>query len=366
VPEQLELHVRGGLAGSLLASRGYTSPDVAAAYHRLRRLAAFGGRNQLPSLFGVWAYYHTRGENQVSAELAQRMLDAAVGSGESQDVLAAMAVVGKQLLWAGDFRAAARMLRGARTYQPPGAPGPFPQHAGIGAMVHLAMAMWALGLPRRARAELAQAVGAAERLETSNAEFTRAYTYCYAASLCHVAGDHEAAERYAGRASAISVERGFATWRVVGRLHLAVVGALTQEPMDYIPAIRMALDAWRRAGAEAGRTHILLALAQAYARAGQSGEALAAVDEALDHAATTDERYVESPLRRLRGELLLAVAPDEPQRAAAELSSAAQVARRQGARAFERAALESLRTAEPYAARVTDGAAAVARSRPGG
>jgi class 3 adenylate cyclase/tetratricopeptide (TPR) repeat protein len=349
VPEQLELSVRGGLAASLLATRGYTSPDVAAAYGRLRGLASFGGRHELPSLFGVWAYYHTRGENHVSSELAQRMLGGAVSSGDSQDVLAALAVVGKQQLWGGDFRGAARTLRRARAHGQPGAPGPFPQHAGIGAMVHLAWALWALGMPRRARAELDRAVAAAEALGAPNAEFTRAYTHCYAASLSHIAHDLEAAERHARRAMEISTTHGFATWRAAARSLLSIVGGLTLEPAAHIPTIQRALAASRKGGAEAGRSHVLFGLAQAHTRAGQPGEALAAIEEALQHAAATGERVLQSPLRRLRGELLLAVAPEEPLRAAAELRAAADVARRQGARAFEVAALASL-------VRVQDGA----------
>jgi class 3 adenylate cyclase len=363
--EQLELQVRSLLAQSLLATRGYTSPEVAAAYDRLRGLPVLGGRHELPSMFGVWAYYHTHGENQVSEELARRLVDAAVGSADAGNVLATMSVMGKQLLWAGRFRPAARMLRTAAAYQQLDDAGPFPHHAGVGAGVHLAMVLWIMGLPRRSRAVLEDAVAAAERLETPNAEFSRAYTHAWAASLCHVAGDLEAAEQHASRVVAIATERGFSTWKAVGRLLLTVVGALTQEPTDYIPTIRESLDAYRRAGSEAGRTQFLLGLAQACAIAGEPRDALEAVDEALAHAAVTEERQLESPLRRFRGELLLTLEPDRPLQAAAELRASAEVASRQGARAFELAAIESLRQVGA-GGRFTDAAAASGRSRRAG
>jgi class 3 adenylate cyclase/tetratricopeptide (TPR) repeat protein len=342
--EQLELDVRSGLAGSLLASRGYTSPEVAAGYDRLRELSVAGGtRHQLPGLFGAWAYYHTRGENQVSSELAQHLLDVATGSGKSQHILAAKAVVGKQLLWGGHFQAAARMLEEARGWQPLDDESyPFPHHPGIGAGAHLAMALWILGLPRQARNALSEAVASADSLEASAAEFTRAYTHCYAASFCHVVKDMTGARHHANRAIAISAERGFATWLAVGKLHLAVVSALTQRPADHIPTIRAWLDAWRRAGAEAGRSHILLSLAEACVLAGEPLDALTVTDEALVHVVSTQEKFLESPLHRVRGEVLRVVEPHDPLHAVTELTIAAEVAKRQGARAFELAALTSL------------------------
>jgi class 3 adenylate cyclase/tetratricopeptide (TPR) repeat protein len=347
VPERLEVQVRAQLAASLLAIRGYTSPEVVSAFERLRGLAESGGRQELPSLFGVWAYYHTRGDNRVSGRVAQSMLHTATSSGGAEDVLAAKAVVGKQLLWDGRFRPAAAMLKSAGAYRPLDSPSPFPHDPGIGATIHLAIVLWILGQPRRAEAALAEAVARAEALDAPNAEFTRAYTHCYAASLCHVTGDMAGFAQHARRTTEIATERGFATWRAAGGLFLACVGALTREPSEYIPAIRLGLAAWRQAGAEAGRTQVLLCLAQAHLAGGQPQEALEALDEGLDHAASTGELMLESPLRRLRGEVLSAVGPPDGRRAETELVAAAEVARRQGARAFENAATRALEPVRP-------------------
>lgn len=72
-------------------------------------------------------------------------------------------------------------------------------------------------------------------------------------------------------------------------------------------------------------------------------EALATVEAAIELVERTDQRFHEPELRRLRGELLLAVEPARSVEAETELHAALAVARGQGAAAFEQRAAESLR-----------------------
>jgi predicted ATPase len=81
-------------------------------------------------------------------------------------------------------------------------------------------------------------------------------------------------------------------------------------------------------------------LADTYARLGQPVEGLDCVAEATQIVATTDERYIEAELYRLRGDLL----NDTGDRAAAEQNyhQALAVAKRQSAKVFELRATTSL------------------------
>jgi class 3 adenylate cyclase len=348
MPEAFEMDVQSGLAYSLLAAHGYTSPDVATAHDRLRELSSHSGswQHKMRSIYGMWAYYNVRGENGITGELAEGLLDAASASGDPQHVLGAKSVMAYQLLVSGSFRSALRLFEETRAWQPGQGPRIFPQHVGVVADVHVATALWILGQPRPARVALAEAVARAEGLDGPTADFTRAHVHCYAASLCHIAGFPAGYVWHADRTIAIATELGFASWLGSGLLHLAVANALTGRPAEHIPGIRLGLDAWRAAGAEAYRSEFLMGLAEALVRAGGPADAIEAVDEALAHVATTGERFLESPLHRLRGDLLYATAPGEPSAAAAELMAAVDVARRQEARAFELAALERLRHIE--------------------
>lgn len=341
---ELELDIQAGLAVSLLETRGYTSTEVAEAYGRLRSLLAGvevgAGHHHLGSIYGMWAYYHVRGENRTSGQLAGQLLDVAVDSGSPGDVLAAKAVLGHQLMWNGRFRRAADLLDEARRrVAPSGGPGSFPHDTGVGACVNLAATLWTMGRFGPARAALAEGITRADALDGPQADFTRAYVHCFAAAQRHVAGDYGGCRAHAERTVLISNQHGFASWLGAGMLMVAVAAALTGDADQYIPGIRYGLDAWRSAGAETNRTLFLLGLAQASARAGRPEEGVAALDEALAQAADSQELYLLSALLGLRGELLAAADPTDTKPAVAALEAALDVARDQSATAFELAAL---------------------------
>ena len=81
-------------------------------------------------------------------------------------------------------------------------------------------------------------------------------------------------------------------------------------------------------------------LAEAYAQAGRPAEGLNCLSEAAQIIVTTDERFPEAEMHRLRGDLLIATGD----RAAAEQSyqAALALAIRQSAKAFELSAATSL------------------------
>ncbi len=340
----LELDVQAGLAVSLLETRGYTSAEVADAYARLRALLGDGGtgagHHHLGSLYGLWAYYHVRGENRTSGQLATQLLQVAEQSGSAGDVLAAKAVLGHQLMWMGRFGEAAVLLEDARRFvSAPGGRGLFPHDTGVGACVNLAATLWTLGRFGPARQALAEGVARAEALAGPQADFTRAYVHCFAAAQRYVAGDFDGCRVHGQRAVQISNEHGYPSWLGAGLLMVTVAAALTEDPDQYIPGIRYGLDAWRNAGAETNRTLFLLGLAQASARAGRPEEGVAAVDEALAQASGCQELYLISALLGLRGELMAVSPPGDPKVAETDLENALEVARKQGAVAFELAAL---------------------------
>jgi class 3 adenylate cyclase/predicted ATPase len=344
VRDGLEMDVQSGLAASLLASRGYTSDEVSAAYARVRELSVSptGRRHELSALYGLWAYYHVKGDNVTSLELAERLVTAASEWDRGLDVLAADAVLGYQHLRLGRLLSARPLLEAGRTWLASDGPGPFPHHPGIGATVNLALVLWLLGDSRAARQTLTEAVDAAEALEGPTSHFTRAFTHAFAAEFFHLAGRPDIAGEHAQRTVAVSARHGFASWVGAGMIHLAVANALTGDAAAKIPIIEGGLTAWREAGAAASLTQFTLGLAQTYRAAGQVREGLGAVDDALTTMEATDERFVEAELHRVRGELLMRASPPDPAGALAALLRAREVARRQGARAFEIRALTSL------------------------
>jgi predicted ATPase len=88
-------------------------------------------------------------------------------------------------------------------------------------------------------------------------------------------------------------------------------------------------------GSELLFTLIFSYLAAAHLAAGQVAEGLAAVDEGLACVERNGERWAEAELHRLRGRLLLARAAPDASAAAACFRKALEIARAQGAKAYE-------------------------------
>jgi predicted ATPase len=105
-------------------------------------------------------------------------------------------------------------------------------------------------------------------------------------------------------------------------------------------------------GPETLRPHWLALLAEAYGQVGQPEAGLTVLDEALTLVATTEARWWEAELSRLKGTMLLQFpSPDAPQ-AEACFQQALAVARRQQAKALElRAALSLSRLWQPQGQR---------------
>ena len=90
------------------------------------------------------------------------------------------------------------------------------------------------------------------------------------------------------------------------------------------------------------RITFLLLLADAYGRGGKADEGLAILAEALGGVEKTGICFYEPEMHRLKGELLLARAPEHPTDAEACFRQAIALARRQGANSWELRAVLSL------------------------
>lgn len=307
--DDLELRARSGLAASLLASRGYTAPEVAAAYGKVRELSVERDVElEISSLYGLWAYYHVTGDAAASLETAETLVEQAAASGDEDAALAARAVLGYQLQRLGRLNEALPLLEEGRRWE---SPEPLlPHHPGIGALANLAMTEWLVGRFADARRSIEAALTAAKALEGPTAHFTRAYTHAFAAELFQVAGEPDRAAWHAGCAVGVSGEFGFASWLGAAMTNLKIAEALAGDH-DAIPTIEYCLNAWRGAGASSSLTQFGLGLALAYRAAGRPHDALTAIKLALQDAADGEELYLEPELHRVRGELLSEISPDD-------------------------------------------------------
>jgi predicted ATPase len=153
--------------------------------------------------------------------------------------------------------------------------------------------------------------------------------------------DVQLAQELAEACIRISTEYGFPYWLAAG---MSLRGwALVEQGQTEagIAQIRQGIADYQATGAELGRSHQLISLAEAYGKVGQVEEGLTALDEALIIVQRTGEGFCEPEAHRLKGELLWIQGKAE-----AEVETcfqrAIKVARQQNAKSWELRAMMSL------------------------
>jgi predicted ATPase len=142
---------------------------------------------------------------------------------------------------------------------------------------------------------------------------------------------------------ALSAEQDFAYWPRVAMVMRGWVLAEQGQGDASIAELRSAMASIRAIGTVAELPWYLALLASAHGIVGQTAEGLAAVEEALALVASTNERFYEAEIYRVRGELLLKHGGlDSPAGAETCFRQALEIAEVQSAKSWELRAAISL------------------------
>jgi len=205
----------------------------------------------------------------------------------------------------------------------------------------LARILWLQGLPE-------QAMALAERsIEQAKAD-DHAKSRCFALAFgaCPIAlwsGKLDLAEQYVDLLHDTSRRHALTLWHALGRAHRGVLLVKRGDPKAGLPELQAAFSECRAAPAGYRVLIFIAELAEALGRAGQISEGLATVEEAIDRAERTAEGWIIAELLRVKGELLLLDgAPGATDSAEWCFLQALQLARAQGALAWELRAATSL------------------------
>jgi predicted ATPase len=174
-----------------------------------------------------------------------------------------------------------------------------------------------------------------------------ANSLCYALSqaACPIAllvGDLVAAEHYVEMLRDHTARRGLALWHAWGRCYK---GTLVIKRGDISAGLRLLRDGYDELSEArfAGLRLVGFQMAEALGCAGQIGDGLDLIEEAIDRSERTDERWLIAELLRVKGELVLqAGAPDAAVVAEDLFRQALEEAHRQGAWSWELRAAMSL------------------------
>ena len=125
------------------------------------------------------------------------------------------------------------------------------------------------------------------------------------AMLLSIAGDNGVLDERVKDLVEVATEQAFPQWRAFATIYRGWVKAKNGDVVEGISLLRSGSAAYRANGSELWMPHHTALLARAYDIAGQIEEALTALDDALQIAARTGERWLEAELYRHKGQLLL-------------------------------------------------------------
>jgi predicted ATPase len=291
--------------------------------------------------YGLWVGSFVRGElAPMRAHAAEFLRDAAAVPGAPEAGVAHRAA-GVTHWFAGEYGEARQHLERALGLFQSGRDDDlafrFGHDAGVTAMVFLAIVLWPLGDVARA-AFLVEA--AQRRLSGITHVRTRAYGKMHVAIFELMRHDPSRATRNAAELARLARDHDLNLWRAFGVFLDGWAAAESGAPAEGLEAMLCGAESLRQQNVLVFDGLFKIALAKAEARVGDSGRAVAILDEGLATCDRTGHHAFDAELHRARGKILLKGDPADSAPAEEAFLTAIAIAKQQGTRSFElRAAL---------------------------
>ena len=320
----------------LQAVKGYAAPETGDAYARARELwEQLGAPAEFLRVpFGQSLYHMNRGELDLALRFDEDLLHLSRQRNDSDGLFLSHQSIGRNLLFSGRFALSRSHLEETLARYDPISHRRLIPHAGssphAAAQAFLGNVLFCLGYPDQALARSNASIAVARSLDHPP---SLAISLSTGSRLLSLVGDSATLDERAAELIAVAIEQGFPYWRALGTAYRGWVTVKNGDVTEGISLLRMGSAAYRATGSEAWMPHIIALLAGACDIAGQGGEALALLDEALQIVERTGERWFAAELNRHKGQLLLRQGRPE---AAEELyRKALSIARGQEAKLWE-------------------------------
>jgi predicted ATPase len=345
-PERVrkELDFYLALGPAVAATEGDAAHETSRVFSHARDLLGDGGtlKEQMTVLWGAYLAHSMRAEHTAAIEVARQCLALAADHGHPGVSALANRFMGQTLHFMGAFVDARVHLERTlalcatnpetiATYRR------FGTDDQVTTLSFLASALLLLGYPEQSAVAAEKAVSRARAIGLT---FTTALALSHIAVLGTIGGDPRQALANADEAIAISVENEFASTDHRARFFRGALLAQGGDPQLGIELMRNAMAAAEGSSERNRRTLYHCHVASAHASLGQPEVGLGLLDEAIQIAQTTGEKFFEAELYRLRGKILLTLG--KKGEAEAELQRALTIAQQQQARWWELRAANNL------------------------
>ena len=306
-----ELQVRLAL-GRALGDVAFAAQSVRENYERVSELSAtLGSASDLfEALYARWYLHALRADRDEAIALAQELGDLARRTSSAADRVTADSALVRTAFYDGRFADARRHMQSllSRQAKVPGTIVPIGYGVDpvIAATMHSAAALWCLGDLAGARAAADTAM---DRARQSGNTFTVSAIGAQAALIELFFRNGTAGGKLAAEAASLAAEQGFAFWNAFATALCGFAEVQCGRAAAGVEQLTRALDALRATDTRFFTAYIHAFLAEGCLRAGTLANGLTVADAGLVVTETTLDRGYAPELWRLKGELLLASAP---------------------------------------------------------
>src|SRR5262249_22782632 len=326
-------------------------PEVRATYTRARELCQQVGetRQLFPVLLGLRTFHHVRGEFRTARELGEQLLGLAQKEQDPALLVLAYRALGSTLFNLGEFGAAQEHLaQGLTLYDAQRHHSHeflYGIEPGVFGLIYAAFVLWHLGYPDQA---LQQSKAACTLAHERSYPYSLAAARVYAALSHQLRRDRPLTQEWAEAGIILAREQGLPAYLGQGPVLQGWALAEQGQSEEGRSQNRQGLVTYPAVGSGIYHSYYLAVLAEAYGKAGQAEDGLAALSEELTVVDQTGERFYEAELYRLKGELTLkqssvqGLASNVQKEVEECFWKAIEIARRQQAKSLELRAVMNL------------------------
>ena len=338
-----ELDVCTALGTTLIATQGYSGPEVRQVHLRAEALCEQldDPAQQLPNLYNLWAFHNVAGELREARALMIRMFELTAHVNDDELLMMAACVRGNDDFYLGELGSSSDAIRDVLARYDPARHGDLARRygqedPGVVCLGNDAWRLWLSGSPDQAVVRARETLTLAERLDQP---YGVALARFFGLLPHQFRGDAPAVLRESEALEALATEQGFEFLLAVNQIFRGWAVAVGGDGAGGLALMEQGLEMVRSMGCYLLRPYFLTFLVETHLSLGQLDAARDRLAEARAHAEKSDERWWEAELHRLEGEVLMAAEEDGPGdgRVAAEacFRRALDVARRQGAKSLE-------------------------------
>jgi len=204
--------------------------------------------------------------------------------------------------------------------------------ARVSVLSYRSWALWMLGYPQIALADADRALKEAQEIGHVP---TLMFALTHRSITCILCGNYAAAHALLDQIVPLANEKGALFWRDGSIMLQGYVLSLTGKASDGVKKIISGSDACRSTGATMWLPFWMSRLAGVYGELGEFDEAWLRIHEAMTTTETTKERWCESEVYRVAGELAMGPRDRDAAKAEAYFERALAVARAQQAKSWE-------------------------------